>query len=239
MEKKLTKTILAILLWPVCAYSTDITFTSSGTITDGNAFGNVYVQNNGTVVDMSGGQITQWLNTYDTSVLNMSGGQLTGNIFIHNSSIFNVSGGTIAVPLDFVVYGSANLSGGNITANRLKTSPAFSNPLVPASVININGGNLNFDKFDIEGVVNIYRGLLYVDEARISTVYLPTINIYGYGFNYNPGTEILTGCLLDKHPFTIKGVDTSEYARFNLIPEPMSLLFFGFGLLSVRLRRIN
>jgi len=229
--RKRISILLAILLLPVCANATDITFTSSGTITDGNVFGNVYVQNNGTVVDMSGGQITQGLNTYDASVLNMSGGLISGNVNISNLSSFNVSGGTIDVGY-YVVYGSTNISGGNITAYCLRTSPASSIPLVPASIVNIDGGNLNFDKFDIEGVVNIYRGSLYVDDARIITLCLPTINIYGYGFNYTQ--EILTGYLLDDNFFTIKGVDASEYARFNLLPEPMSLLLFGFGLLVLR-----
>jgi len=223
--RKRISILLAILLLPVCANATDITFTSSGTITDGNVFEHVYVQNDGTVIDMSGGQITNWLFTYDASIFNMSGGSISGNVYISNLSSFNVSDDTVDIG-DFVVYGSASLSGGSTTAHRLRTGTT--------SVVNIDGGNLNFDKFEIEGVVNIYRGLLYVDDVWISTAYLPlpTINIYGYGFNYTQ--EILTGYLLDDNFFTIKGVDASEYARFNLLPEPMSLLLFGFGLLVLR-----
>jgi len=242
MKKRLWKTIFAILfLLPVCANATDKTFTTSGTIVDGNVYGSVYVQNDGTIVDMSGGQITNWLGTRDTSIFNMSGGLISGFINIDYLSSFNVSGGTITVSSDFVVYGSANISGGNITAGRLKTYPAAFNPVTPASVVDINGGSLNFNIFDIHGEVNIYRGLLDVNDSWIGGWGndQASINVYGHDFNYDSYTRILTGHLLDNNPFIIKGVDASEYTRFNLIPEPISLLLFGFGLLAVRLQRIN
>ena len=225
--KKLSWTIFAILfLLPVCAYSTDITFTSSGTITDGNVYDNVYVRNDYTAIDMSGGQIG-YLWTYDISTFNMSDGNINRSIYISNLSTINVSGGTIDISSDFVVhgYGSANLSGGNITAERLKT--------YPDSVINITGGNISFDYLDLGGELNIYRGLLNVDNAGIGSP--ATVNIFGHGFNYDPaGQGILTGYLLDDNFFTIDGVSQSEYTRFNLIPEPMSLLLFSFGLLVLR-----
>jgi hypothetical protein len=228
MEGRKGISILLAILWlPVCAYSTDITFTSSGTIEDGNVYDNVYVENNGTVVDMSGGQISHLL-TWDASIFNMSGGQIIYSwpgITIDSVSTINVSGGTVDT-FDFVVYGSAvaNISGGNITADRLKTSPD--------SVVNITGGDLNFDIFDIHGELNIYRGLLNVDDTGIGSP--ATVNIFGHGFNYDIGNEILTGYLLDDNFFTIKGVSQSEYARFDLIPEPISLFFFGIGLLTIK-----
>jgi len=233
MEKRIGYSILlAILLFlPVCVYSTNITFTSSGIIEDGNVYDNVYVENNGTVVDMSGGQIS-YLLTRDASIFNMSGGQIIYSwpgITIESVSTINVSGGTVDT-FDFVVYGSAvaNISGGNITADRLKTSPD--------SVVNINGGSCNFETIDISGELNIYRGLVNANNAYISYIYPSSaVNIFGYGFNYNPGQGgILTGYLLDDNQFIINGVSQSEYARFNLIPEPMSLLLFGFGLLVLR-----
>jgi hypothetical protein len=233
MKTRLWKIIFAILsLLPVCAYSTDITFTSSGSIVDGNVYDNVYVENNGTIVDMSGGQISHLL-TWDASIFNMSGGQIIYSwpgITIESVSTINVSGGTINT-FDFVVYGSAvaNISGGNITADRLKTSPD--------SVVNINGGGCNFSIIDTSGELNIYRGLVDVNDAYISSIYpSSTVNIFGYDFNYNLGTKILTGYLLDNNFFTIKGVSPSEYARFNLIPEPVSFLLLACGLMIVRKR---
>jgi len=233
----------AILILSVCAFATDITFTSSGTITDGNVFENVFVQNDGTVIDMSGGQINYGLYTWDASVFNMSGGSILGtSIGIAPVSTFKIYGdgtidsdGSLAVDADATV----NISGGNISAGVLKTYPGFPTFSIPASVVNINGGILNFNAFDIKGTLNIYRGLLNVNDSYISYSGYPTytladINIYGSGFNYNSSTQILTGYLLDNNQFTIKGIDESEYTRFNLIPEPMSLLLFGFSLLALR-----
>ena len=228
MRTKLTKIVLAILfVFSLCAKATDMTFTSSGTITDGNTYDNVYVQNDGTVVNMSGGQIGHLL-SWDASIFNMTGGLIFGQITIAPISTFNVSDGAINIDADFVVdsSASANISGGNISADRLKT--------YPDSVINITGGNISFDYLDmLGGELNIYRGLLNVDNAGIGSP--ATVNIFGHGFNYDPaGQGILTGYLLDDNFFTIDGVSQSEYTRFNLIPEPMSLLLFSFGLLVLR-----
>jgi hypothetical protein len=229
MNTRLAKIIFAILLLlPVCANATDITFTSSGSIVDGNVFVKVYVENDGTIVNMSGGQLDH-LATYDASIFNMSGGQIIydwSSIYISSLSTINVSGGTID-GAQFTVSDSAfaNFSGGNVTADVLKTYD---------TVINITGGNLNFDTLYTLGAgeLNISGGLLNIECAIISNNY--TITISGYDFNYNQAEELLTGYLLDENPFTIKQVSTSEYARFNLIPEPISLYLFGFGLLTIR-----
>lgn len=235
MKKCVLKFVFAVLvLSPFCAKATNMAFTGSGTITDGDIYADVGVQNSGTVVNMSGGQITNILGVFSGGTFNMSGGLISGySVDVGSSGTFNITTGTIDA-FDFVVEGSASFYGGNITAYRLKTYPASS--IATASVVNINGGNINFDMFDIHGVVNIYRGLLYVNDAWIGGWGndQPVVNIYGSNFNYNTQTKILTGYLLDSNPFTIKGVDASEYARFNLIPEPMSILFFGFGLLALR-----
>jgi len=63
---------------------------------------------------------------------------------------------------------------------------------------------------------------------------LPTINIYGYDFAYTG--EVISGYLIDNSPFSISGVNESEYLRFNLIPEPASLLLFSLGGLLLRKR---
>ena len=52
-------TIIGMMLLAMvnCAYSADITFTSSGTIQNGDVYEHVYLENDGIVVDMTGGQI--------------------------------------------------------------------------------------------------------------------------------------------------------------------------------------
>jgi hypothetical protein len=230
--KKFIKIVFAILfVFSLCVKATDMTFTSSGTITDGNVFDNVYVQNDGTVVNMSGGQIGHLL-SWDASIFNMTGGLIFGQITIAPISTFNISDdGTIDI-FDFVVDtgASVNISDGNISADRLKTYPA--SLVTPASIVNITGGNLNFGNFTIlGGTLNIYRGLLNVDDV-FGIDNSATVNIFGHDFNYSQ--SVLTGYLLDNNFFTIKGINASEYARFNLIPEPVSVLFFSFGLLALR-----
>jgi hypothetical protein len=63
---------------------------------------------------------------------------------------------------------------------------------------------------------------------------LPTINVYGYDFTYTEG--VISGYLIDNSPFSIGGVNESEYLRFNLIPEPATLLLLGTGGLLLRKR---
>lgn len=54
MKKRLLIFVLvSLLLLPVCAKATDITFTSSGTITDGSIYADVGVRNSGTVANLT------------------------------------------------------------------------------------------------------------------------------------------------------------------------------------------
>jgi hypothetical protein len=241
MNTRLGKiSFVILLLLPLCSNATDITFTSSGSIVNGNIFGRVTVQNNDTIVNMSGGQIgvdfTGGLNMWNSSTFNMSGGSISGSIFNNPLSNLNISNGTINIG-DLVVYDRAilNISGGNITVSRLKTYPRYLTS--PASVININGGIVNFDGVNVDGTLNIYRGLLSINSFNYWGTQSANINIYGSGFNYNPSTQILTGYLLDSNPFTIKAVSSIEYARFNLVPEPATLLLLSLGGLALRSRR--
>ena len=221
-----------VLVLAVCALATDKTFTSSGSIVDGDIYNFVQVQNNGTIVNMSGGQINESLFIRDSSTFNMSDGSISGGITISPSSILNVSNGTINGGWNVESNAIVNISGGNITAGLLKTYPGY--PSIPESIVNINGGILNFDMFGIGGTLNIYRGLLNVNKFSYWGTSSEYINIYGSEFNYNPITQILTGHLLDNNLFTIGGVDSIEYTKFNLIPEPISIMFFSFGLAFLR-----
>jgi hypothetical protein len=190
-KKMKTRIYLILTIMFVCSLyvkATDITFTSSGTITDGNTYAVVYVQNNGTAVSMSGGQISDYLGVIYGGTFNMSGGLISGqSVHIGSSSTFNITAGTMDIfELAVMDSGICNITGGNIAIDVLKT---FSTSIV---------------------------------------------NISGYDFNYNPTTKVLTGYLQDNNLFTIAGVDALEYAGLNLIPEPISVLLFGFGLLALR-----
>lgn len=230
--------LLLLLSAPVLCHATTITFTSSGTIQDEDVYNYVYVENDGTVVDMAGGQIGN-LGTSYISTFNLFGGQIkkveltdpASSIYNGPLSTINILNGLVDIE-NFNVEGIANISGGNISSTTLKT---YSD-----SIIEINGGVLDFNSVNIMGELNIYRGLLNIKDSWGT---FGVVNIYGYGFNYVPigdpfwGGGTLTGYLLDNNPFTIDGLSQDEFENFNLIPEPATLLLFGLGGLLLRKRR--
>ena len=219
MKTKIFLILTIVFVFSLCVNATNITFTSSDSIVNGNVFYLVQVLNDGTTINMSGGQIYS-LSTYNSSVFNMSGGQVQYSIHTGNLTTLNISGGTI-VATNFEFGGNATISGGNITGN---------GKFVGHTVI--TGGNTNLSWLGIYGTLNISGGLLNVTDVYVAGS--SPINISCLDYAYNPTTKILTGHLLDNNIFTIAGIDSSEYTKFNLIPEPMSVLLWGFGLLALR-----
>ncbi|MGD0078446.1 MAG: PEP-CTERM sorting domain-containing protein [Sedimentisphaerales bacterium] len=239
---KKTIVILALLvnIYPMKAIAANKTFTSSGQILPGETWNNVYIQNIGTIVDMSGGQVN-YLSIQGANYFNMSGGQINTYIYAENGSTVNIYDGIVNLSSDFIVDGSLtsishlNIMGGNVTAKVLKA--------YPTSNIEFTGGILNFDTFNIMGELTIKGGSLNVNYAYIGYGPYPAmVNVYGYGFNYNPtggnlGEGILTGYLLDNNFFSINGLSESEFQSFNLIPEPATLALFAIGSLAILRRR--
>jgi hypothetical protein len=216
--------ILLFLYKPAILLAGDITFSSSGTIGPNDVYNHVYVENDGTVVDMTGGQIgnlqTSYISTfnlYDGQILKIVQTDPAPIIDIGPTATMNIFGGLADIG-NFVLGEESYtlIKGGQVSAIRMK---AYYDCL-----IDIKGGLLQLNSFDM---------VVGLDE-------LPTINIYGYGFNYDPsgGTYegILTGYLMDGNPFSINDVSASEYLRFNLIPEPATLLLISLGGLFLRRR---
>lgn len=231
MRNKIVILMLGVLLsCGELAQADDITFTSSGTINSADVWEHVRVENDGTTVNMGGGQVG-YLSMGGASIFNMSDGQISHWIDIEHSSTINVTGGTINNSL-FVVYsgGTANLNGGTITTDTLKT--------YDTSTININDGILDFEYFGVNGIVNIRGGIL--NAKGTGAGFDATINIYGYGFHYQPESVpyyndgILTGYLLDGNAFSFGGLSDFGYARFNLLPEPATLCLLALGGLFLR-----
>jgi hypothetical protein len=219
MKPIISTIVSAMIMACICtqAQGANKTFYSSGQILPGETWDSVTVFNNNTVVDMLGGRIGR-LNTsdslgiYDGSIFNMSQGQITVMYISMHSSSINISGGTADASVDLVFNGDSYglISGGSVTANRLK--------IYYDSIMDIRGGLLQLNDFD---VVTGYNEL-------------PTVNIYGHDFDYSG--MVLSGYLLDGNPFSIGGVDEFEYPRFNLIPEPASFLLFALAGLFLRKR---
>jgi hypothetical protein len=153
----------------------------------------------------------------------MSNGQITNTLITSGSGTFNFSGGTITAT-SFQLGGAVNISGGTITGGGKFATPV-------GSVVNITDGILNLSDFMVYGETNIYGGVLNIDDFDYSG---GITSIYGYGFNYDSVGQVLTGYLSDNNPFTINQVNSFDFQHVILIPEPISLLLFGFGLLSIR-----
>jgi len=157
------------------------------------------------------GEVYGKVSVYDTepnyTTVDMLGGSVR-NFRTYDSSIGNIYGGEVWA--GFATYNSStvNIYDGNV-AEHLNINDS--------SVLNIYGGNVNIGNSPV------------FDE-------LSTVNIYGYGFNYDPGLLILTGFLSDGSSFIFSELSTSDYAHLNLIPEPATLLFFALGGLFLRRR---
>ncbi len=250
MFNKNSKILILLFLTPVVCSAADITFTSSGTIDDGDIYDNVYVENDGTIVDMTGGQIIN-LFTTDASTFNFSGGQISGpgsDIDILPLGNFNMTDG-IADLSGFYLRGAgaiysaggiASITGGAMSADSVKVySDAY---------LSLDNASINFDLFNVMdyGQVDIFGGEVDIDSAYIAYGYYvgdeymdvgSTINIYGYDFSYNSTTEILSGYLQDNNYFQIGGVNEFEYTSFNLVPEPTTFILLFLGGIFLRKKR--
>jgi hypothetical protein len=140
MKKVITIITAIALLFVVCPAKgvENKDFYSSGQILPGEQWNTVRIFNDGTVVDMLGGQIDD-LVTFNISTFNMFGGEISKHnipsiIDIGISSTLNVSGGMIDTE-EFVLYGGSYtlISGGDITAKRLK--------VYYDATVDIRGGN--------------------------------------------------------------------------------------------------
>ena len=94
MKTKIAIVIALIGLLEACpAHSEDITFTSSGQILPGEEWGNVYIYNDDTIVDMLGG-LADSIGAYDESTLNVLAGYVS-TLDAREFSTANVSGGQV------------------------------------------------------------------------------------------------------------------------------------------------
>jgi hypothetical protein len=83
-------------------------------------------------------------------------------------------------------------------------------------------------------VVNIYGGQL----GDIGAAEQSIINLYAYDTVLDNTAYILSGRYYSNNNFfTIDVHNTEVYAHINIVPEPVTLLFLGFGGLVIRKRK--
>jgi len=145
---------------------------------------------------------------------------------VWNEAIVDMSGGYLA-RLRTHDFSTINIYDGNVHQGISS---------LHSSTVNIYGGILTLDYLDIlySSMLNIYGGDLLVGNSPGFSE-SSTVNIYGYDFNY--GSNRLTGFLSDGSPFIFNELPFDEYSRMNLIPEPVSVLLLSLGIIFLRKRK--
>jgi hypothetical protein len=169
----------------------------------------------------------RWNRLYDSSTLNVYEGALIGGgsgagIDLYDSSTLNIYGGWVSLFLGTHDSSTFNLYGGIL------------------GLIWYIGDN---------SILNVYAGYVSPCVGDIKVEQTATVNIYGYGFEYNPygkwelpipegedgrWVSKLTGYGFEGDPITIWGLpDPATHENINLIPEPMTFLLLGLGGLAL------
>jgi hypothetical protein len=233
MKTKIWPIIPAIILFMACqlyAVPEDKIFTSSGQILPGEEWGNVYIYNDDTIADMLGG-LVDGIGTYDASMVNVIDGSVN-TLEGHEFSTANISGGGVYSVFTWD-HAKTNLSdGGSITS--LGAGGAF-------GTVNMTGGITEYLRVGDSGSINLHGGIV---SEYLNAWDFATVNIYGYGFNYDPSAGNwnggqLTGFYLDDTTFTIDLYDAQTYNHINLIPEPATFLLMSLGSLILIRHRNN
>ena len=231
MKTKIITILAAIMLLPVSKVRAVLDIYSDTVIQEGDYYDtvvNVYdTPPDNTTVDMTGGFVHN-LRPYDSSIINMTGGEIQ-TLETFNTSTANISGGSI-YGVSAWDYTTVNLSvTGNVTALHARVS----------GTINMMGGSAEYLGAIDSGTINIYGGLITESLGAWNDA---VVNIYGYGFNYDPtaGTRDggqLTGFWLDNSFFTIDLKTLETYSHINLIPEPSSFLLLLLGYILLKRKK--
>jgi hypothetical protein len=221
--------VLIVLTAGPILRAVDKTFTSSGQIVAGEEWDNVYVYNDGTIVDMLGG-ILDSIVTHDASTLNVFDGQVStlSALQFSTASIFGGSvDGAYAWDQSAVTLSD---SGSVLSLSARGTS----------GTVRMIGGVAEYIRVGDSGTANLFGGVV---NNYLNTWDMGTVNIYGYGWSYDPSGGnwnggLLSGFWLDDTPFAIDLYDPQTYNHINLVPEPTSLLLLAAGaVLLIRNRK--
>jgi hypothetical protein len=223
--------MLAVILLAACsaqAVLTDKTFTSSGQILPGEDWGNVYIYNDDTIVDMLGGTVDS-MGSYDASTLNVLDGYVS-TLEAYEVSTANISGGEAYI---LWAYDGATVTLGGVGVVSSLSAGGDS------GTANVYGGTVEYICPVEYGTVNLYGGLV---TDSLSAIDLSLVNVFGYDLGLTSsgglyGDGQISGFWLDDTPFIIDLNGAQTYMHINLIPEPASLALLGLGTLLVRRKR--
>jgi len=176
MEKRKSK-ILALVCMFVFAASlqaeTITIFDSNGTISGGDSYDTIVVKGDGTVVDMTGGDVNTVI-TMETATFSVSGGNIRWNVRSYDSSTVNLSTGSLS---EIYSFGESRI---NIYGD---VSIGYGMYLYNSAVATISSHDAAINEVYCTGrsVLNLFAGTVsYIDAYRNSTVNMSGGNVTYY-----------------------------------------------------------
>ncbi len=168
MKTKIYLIVAAIIFFTASDLTAveDKIFTSSGQIVEGEFWGNVYIYNDDTIIDMLGGLVDS-MGAYDASTVNVTGGDVS-TLEAHEFSTVNVSGGYVH-GLHALDHAIINFSD-SARAINIVAGGDF-------GTVNITGGTVDYLGAGGSGTLNLHGGLILEDLGAYD---FSTVNIYGY-----------------------------------------------------------
>jgi len=222
MKTKLFAILAAVIflsLWSVQAYAVWDIYSDTDIYSGSYPFINIYdTPPDHTTVNMYGGG-SDYITTYDQSTLNFFGGyadvearessninilgNLNGIVRSSDNSVINFSDEANSESLRLQNFGICTMMGGTTEDIRI----------ADYSIIDWKGG-------DITDYISAYDS--------------STVNIYGYDLFKSPsggayGYGYVSGFLTYGGSFFVDLYNIDAYSHINLIPEPATLVLFGFG----------
>jgi len=203
-----------------------ILLTDSSTLNFSDGWVDRIEPNDYSTVNMSGGEVERSITAHGSSTVNISAGSVEWDLWAHDSTTITISGGSIAERVDVRDSASLKLTGGWLDSIGAHDS----------STVNITGGDLRFLYVTGSSLVNIYRvdltgsfalhgGTTNICGGNFSAFLRKmysgsTCNIYGYDFNYDPNSRLLSGSLMYGGRVTLVLPWSGYYEWLNLVVPP-------------------
>jgi len=226
-------------------------FSSQLSVTGGSVLNDSLISA-GSVLDISGGNVGNGLEVFD-SVVNVNGGTLGSLVDLNDGSVLNLfDGGTVNTSLDINDGSILNVSGGTLGALATANSDSIANitggtigffRAGNGSTVNVSGGTFvpsssqSFDAF-AGSEVNLFGTEFFLDGVLVSSLVLDQafilddrdVNLSGiladgssFSFDLNSVNGFSGGDFFDSNAtLSLTRVSTS-------VPEPSSLLLIGLA----------
>jgi len=167
-KSKLISGVVCLLITVSTVQAETTIFDANAVISDGDVYDNIVINGNNTVVDMTGGEITGSLFTYDNSTFNMTGGFIRNHLKSYQISDINLYGGVVEKDVDLSHSSRLFISDGRIEYTLINrdtsTCRIYSNAyinnldIIDFSTANFYGGFVGNITITTSGTLHMYGG---------------------------------------------------------------------------------